>query len=90
MRKMNSVPVLQTVDLCGKLQEVSVKYPKHCEVGMSCACRWMWIVCLHSVPDSKPHGNKMAGREWGTSWFSYFPQHNANNNNMVHVPFKVS
>ena len=38
---MNPVPVLQTVDLCGKLQEVSVRYPTHCEVGMRCAYRWM-------------------------------------------------
>ena len=38
---MNLVPVLQAVDLCGKLQEVSVKYPEHCEVGMRCAYRWM-------------------------------------------------
>ena len=38
---MNPVPVLQTVGLCGKLQEVSVRYPKHCEVGMRCAYRWM-------------------------------------------------
>ena len=26
----------------------------------------------------------------GTSCFLYFPQHGAHNNNMVHVPFKVS
>ena len=38
---MNPVPVLQTVGLCGKLQEVSVRYPTHCEVGMRCAYRWM-------------------------------------------------
>ena len=38
---MNPVAVLQTVGLCGKLQEVSVMYPKHCEVGMRCAYRWM-------------------------------------------------
>ena len=38
---MNPVPVLQTVGLCGKLQEVSVRDPKHCEVGMRCAYRWM-------------------------------------------------
>ena len=31
--RMNPVPVLQTVGLCGKLQEVSVNLPKHCEVG---------------------------------------------------------
>ena len=39
--EMNPVAVLQTVDLCGKLQEVSVVDPKHCEVGMRCAYRWM-------------------------------------------------
>ena len=33
MMEMDPMPVLQTVDLCGKLQEVSVVYPKHCEVG---------------------------------------------------------
>ena len=41
---MNPVPVLQTVGLCGKLQEVSVMYQslvRHCEVGMRCAYRWM-------------------------------------------------
>ena len=38
---MDPVPVLQTVGLCGKLQEVSVSIPKHCEVGMRCAYRWM-------------------------------------------------
>ena len=38
---MNPVPVLQTVGLCGKLQEVLVVHPKHCEVGMRCAYRWM-------------------------------------------------
>ena len=38
---MNPVAVLQTVGLCGKLQEVSVISPKHCEVGMRCAYRWM-------------------------------------------------
>ena len=49
---MNPVPVLQTVGLCRKLQEVSVRYPKHCEVGMRCAYRWMYVdVCSHSVPD---------------------------------------
>ena len=35
--EMNPVAVLQTVGLCVKLQEVSVMYPKHCEVGMKCA-----------------------------------------------------
>ena len=35
MNDMNPVPVLQTVGLCGKLQEVSVWDPKHCEVGIS-------------------------------------------------------
>ena len=38
---MDPMPVLQTVGLCGKLQEVSVWYSKHCEVGMRCAYRWM-------------------------------------------------
>ena len=38
---MNPVPVLRTVSLCRKLQEVSVMFPKHCEVGMRCAYRWM-------------------------------------------------
>ena len=39
MREMSPVAVLQTVGLCGKLQEVSVCCPKHCEVGMRCAYR---------------------------------------------------
>ena len=34
----------------------------------------------HSVPDTKPHGNKMAGRNGEHHGFSYFPQHDANNN----------
>ena len=38
---MNPLLVLQTVGWCGKLQEVSVMYLKHCEVGMRCAYRWM-------------------------------------------------
>ena len=38
---MNPVPVLQTVGLCGKLHEVTIIYPTHCEVGMRCAYRWM-------------------------------------------------
>ena len=38
---MNPVPVLQTVGLCGKLQEVSVTDPKHCEVSMRGANRWV-------------------------------------------------
>ena len=41
MGHMNPVPVLQTVGLCGKLQNVLVRDPKHCEVGMRCAYRWM-------------------------------------------------
>ncbi len=41
VRDMNPVPVLHTVGLCGKLQEVTVLDPKHCEVGMRCAYRWM-------------------------------------------------
>ena len=36
---MNPVAMLQTVGLYGKLQEVSVVFPKHCEVGMRCAYR---------------------------------------------------
>ena len=39
--QMDPVPVLQTVGLCGKLQEVVVCYPEHCKVGMRCAYRWM-------------------------------------------------
>ena len=39
--EMNPVAVLQTIGSCGKLQEVSVIYPKHCWVGMRCAYRWM-------------------------------------------------
>ena len=35
--EMNPVPVLQSVGLCGKLQEVSVWYPIHREVCTSCA-----------------------------------------------------
>ena len=52
VKYMNPVPVLQTVGLCGKLQEVSVRHPKHCEVGMRCAYRWMYVVCskVYSVP----------------------------------------
>ena len=42
---MNPVPVLQTVGLCGKLQEVSVRYPKHCEVGMRCANVFTQCAC---------------------------------------------
>ena len=41
LMEMNPVAVLQTVGLCGKLQEVSIINPKHCEVGMRCAYRWM-------------------------------------------------
>ena len=41
VREMDPVPVLQTVGLCEKLQEVAVFYPKHCKVGMRCAYRWM-------------------------------------------------
>ena len=41
LMEMNPVAVLQTVGLCWKLQEVSVINPKHCEVGMRCAFRWM-------------------------------------------------
>ena len=31
---MSPVAVLQTLDLCGELQGVSVCPPEHCEVGM--------------------------------------------------------
>ena len=48
--EINPVPVLQSVGSCVNLQEVSVWDPKHCEVGMRCAYRWMYIVCSHSVP----------------------------------------
>ena len=41
VREMNPVAVLQTFGSCRKLQEVSVMCPKHCEVGMRCAYRWM-------------------------------------------------
>ena len=41
VREMDPVPVLQTVGLCEKLQEVAVCYPKHCKVGMRCAYRCM-------------------------------------------------
>ena len=41
MNDMNPAPVLQTVGLCEKLQEVSVMSPNHCEVGMRCTYRWM-------------------------------------------------
>ena len=49
VKGMNPVPVLQTVGLCGKLQEMSVRYPKHCEVRrFECAYRWMQIV-VHTM-----------------------------------------
>ena len=38
---MNPVPVLQTVGLCGKLQEVAFRRPKHLEVGMRCVNRFI-------------------------------------------------
>ena len=38
---MNPVPVLQTVDMCGKMQEVSIFDPKHCKVGTRCAYNCM-------------------------------------------------
>ena len=41
VKGMDPVAVLQTVGLCGKLQEVLVINPKHCEVDMRCAYRWM-------------------------------------------------
>ena len=46
---MNPVPVLQTAGLSGKLQEMTVRYPKNCEVGMRCAytdgCRCVFTHC---------------------------------------------
>ena len=53
--EMNPVPVLQTVGLCGKLQEVSVWYPKHCEVGMRCAYRFSkiaWYIYVHDIVEA--------------------------------------
>ena len=41
VRYINPLSVLQVVGLCGKLQEMSVRFPKHCEVVMRCAHRWM-------------------------------------------------
>ena len=41
VREMDPVPVLQTIGLCEKLQEVAVFNPKHFKVGMRCAYRWM-------------------------------------------------
>ena len=46
VREMNPVPVLQAVGMCGKLPEVSVWYPKHCEVGMRCAYKCMYVDCV--------------------------------------------
>ena len=46
---MNPVAVLQTVGLCGKLQEVSVHLPKHCEVGMRCAYTDGCRLCVDTV-----------------------------------------
>ena len=47
---MNPVPVLQTVGLSGKLQEMTVRYPKNCEVGMRCACIYRWMsMCVHTL-----------------------------------------
>ena len=43
---MNSVPVLQSVGSCVKLQEVTVWHPTHCEVGMRCAYEWMYVDCV--------------------------------------------
>ena len=42
---MDPVAVLQTVGLCGKLQEVSVMDPLYCEVGMRCAYKVDGSVC---------------------------------------------
>ena len=70
---MNPVPVLQTVGLCGKLQEVSVLFPKHCEVGMRCAyrdgCRCVYCCCtpcllLHSLPAAALLASLMASDLW--------------------------
>ena len=41
VRWMNPVPVFQTLGSCGRLQEVTVRNPRHCEVGMRCAYRQM-------------------------------------------------
>ena len=49
VREMNPMPVLQSVGLCGKLQEVSVWHPKHCEVGMRCAYTDGWRLCVHAM-----------------------------------------
>ena len=56
---MNPVPVLQIVGLCGKLQEVSVRYPRHCEVGIYEMCIQIDVdVCSHSVHAFIVVGNK--------------------------------
>ena len=46
---MNPVAVLQTVGLCGNLQEVSVCYPQHCEVSMRCAYTDGCRLCVDTV-----------------------------------------
>ena len=46
MREMNPMPALQTVGLCGKLQEVTVWEAKHCEVGIYEMCIQMNVVCV--------------------------------------------
>ena len=51
VQDLNPMPVLQTVGLCGKLQEVTVCYPKHCVVGMRCAYTDECRLCSHNVPD---------------------------------------
>ena len=52
VKEMNPVPVLQTVGLCGMLQEVTVWHPKHCWVGMRCAYTDGCRMCVHTnVPD---------------------------------------
>ena len=59
MKHMNPVPVLQTVGLCWKLQEVSVTDPKHCEVRRYEMCIQMDVdVCSHSVLAFTVMGNK--------------------------------
>ena len=50
VRDMNPVPVLQTVGLCGKLQEMSVWFPKLCKVRRYEMCVQMDVdVCSHKL-----------------------------------------
>ena len=79
------MPVLQTVGLCGILQEVSVRNPKQCEVGMRCVYRCR--LCVHTVCLTRnPMETKWQEGNGEHHGFSYFPQHYANNNNTVFVP----